>query len=103
MIGRCRYPHHPRYADYGGRGIKVCDHWQGQDGFAHFLADVGVRPEGMTLDRCNPDGDYEPGNVRWSDAKGQRWNRRDMAAGSSHNWISDRARQLAGPQPVMPF
>lgn len=103
MISRCRYPSHPRYADYGGRGIKVCDQWQGRGGFARFLADVGVRPAGMTLDRLDPDGDYTPANCRWSDTKAQRWGRRDMAAGDRHNWISDRAQERAAPAPAMPF
>lgn len=77
MIYRCTYERHPRYADYGGRGIQVCDEWRK---FARFLADVGERPDGMTLDRIDVNGDYEPGNVTWSNVYTQRWNRRDMIA-----------------------
>lgn len=79
MIERCTRPAHPFYLDYGGRGIRVCDRWQGAGGFARFLADVGERPAGMTLDRIDVDGGYEPGNVRWADKRTQRWNRRVMA------------------------
>lgn len=77
-IERCHYERHPYYADYGGRGIEVCDRWRGEDGFANFLADMGERPDGLTLDRVDVHGNYEPGNCRWSDIKTQRWNRRDM-------------------------
>lgn len=75
MIYRCTYERHPFYPDYGGRGITVCDQWRK---FASFLADMGERPTGMTLERIDVDGDYAPGNVRWADAYAQRWNRRDM-------------------------
>jgi hypothetical protein len=78
MVERCTYPPHPFYADYGGRGIAVCDRWR--HSFAVFLADMGARPVGHTLDRVDVDVDYEPGNCRWSTVKQQRWNRRDMAA-----------------------
>lgn len=76
MIYRCTYERHPYYPDYGGRGITVCDRWRT---FANFLADMGIRPEGLTLERVDVDGNYEPGNVTWADNYAQRWNRRDMA------------------------
>ena len=65
MKQRCTYPKAPQWADYGGRGIKVCDRWL--NSFEDFLADMGERPDGSTLDRY-PDvnGNYEPGNCRWS-------------------------------------
>lgn len=75
MIYRCTYPRHPFYPDYGGRGITVCDEWRT---FSNFLSDMGERPDGMTLERDDVDGNYEPGNVRWADTYTQRWNRRDM-------------------------
>lgn len=65
MIQRCHNPNNPRYDRYGGRGIKVCDRWRYS--FVSFLADMGIRPVGRTLDRANGDGHYEPGNCQWSD------------------------------------
>lgn len=78
MIERCNRPLHPFWPLYGGRGIRVCARWQGRGGFDRFLADVGERPPGRTLDRIDPDRNYEPGNVRWATKREQRWNRRDM-------------------------
>lgn len=78
MRRRCNDPAHPRYEDYGGRGISVCERWNNpRTGFAAFLEDVGLRPDGRTLDRKDVDGNYEPGNVRWATLREQRWNRRD--------------------------
>jgi hypothetical protein len=73
MINRCTNPNTPGYASYGGRGITVCDRWLI---FEPFLADMGVRPEGRTLDRINNDGNYEPGNCRWATRFEQQRNKR---------------------------
>lgn len=76
MNQRCRNKNHKSYEDYGGRGIKVYFMWVGRGGFEEFLADVGARPStAYTLDRINPDGDYEPGNVRWSTRSVQNSNK----------------------------
>lgn len=77
-IDRCYNPNSAAYADYGGRGIKICDRWLGRHGFENFLKDVGLRPSPKhTLDRY-PDlnGNYEPDNVRWATMKEQARNRR---------------------------
>jgi hypothetical protein len=73
MIARCRNPKSKIYRYYGGRGIAVCDRWRS---FENFLADLGERPEGTTLDRINVNGNYEPGNCRWATAKEQARNTR---------------------------
>lgn len=71
MRDRCNYPTNGNYEWYGGRGISVCDRWAE---FSEFLADMGERPEGKTLDRIDPDGNYEPNNCRWATPKEQRNN-----------------------------
>jgi hypothetical protein len=89
MISRCHYPKHKHFKNYGGRGIRVCDAWR--ESFETFLADVGRRPEpGMTLDRRDNDGHYEPGNVRWATRSEQMLNTR-----LSHEERSRRSRMYA--------
>jgi hypothetical protein len=65
MMARCLNPNHKHYADYGGRGITVCDRWSGENGRDIFLADMGPRPEGYVLDRLNNDQGYSPENCAW--------------------------------------
>lgn len=73
MIERCHKPSDPDFAGYGGRGIRVCEHWMD---FRRFLADMGERPPGLTLDRIDNDGNYEPGNCRWATRSQQNLNTR---------------------------
>jgi hypothetical protein len=70
---RCTNPHHPKWKNYGARGIKFCF-----NNFAEFFAELGPRPSGMTLDRINNDEHYEPGNVRWATQKTQSSNKREI-------------------------
>ncbi len=65
MVRHCTVPTDKRYAEYGGRGVRVCKRWQGSGGFERFLADVGPRPAGLWLMRVDPYGHFEPGNCRW--------------------------------------
>lgn len=70
---RCHNPSNVKYAWYGGSGIQMCLRWR--ESFETFLADMGERPTGTTLDRLDQCRGYEPGNVQWASAAEQSVNR----------------------------
>lgn len=76
MRARCGNPRATGYKNYGGRGITVCDRWTS---FDNFLADMGIRPPDLTLDRVDNNGNYEKANCQWASRKEQQRNRRVSA------------------------
>jgi hypothetical protein len=73
MLDRCSNPSHQSYCYYGERGITVCEDWRS---FENFYAVMGDPPDGLSIDRIDHDGNYEPGNCRWAAASVQVANRR---------------------------
>jgi hypothetical protein len=89
MIDRCTNPNNIGYEIYGGRGIRVCDRWLGENGFVNFISDIGERPsKDLSVDRHpNRDGNYEPGNVRWATDIEQANNK------SNNRWLTVNGEQ----------
>jgi len=101
MLGRCTNPNDDHYASYGGRGITVCDRWYD---FRNFLADMGERPDGMTLDRRDVNGPYERTNCRWATPLQQSQNRRNnrlLTYEGRTQSVSAWAQELGIPRPVL--
>jgi hypothetical protein len=75
IINRTTNPDFPAYSWYGGKGVSVCPEWRGR--FEAFYDHIGPAPSlAHSIDRINPFGNYEPGNVRWATAKEQANNKR---------------------------
>jgi len=73
MLNRVYDERHPGYCDYGAKGIIVCERWL--ESFENFFEDMGNCPEGYSLDRINPQGNYEPANCRWATLNVQAYNK----------------------------
>jgi hypothetical protein len=87
---------HKSFADYGGRGIKICERWLGIDGFDNFCSDMGTRPSPKhTLDRIDNDGDYCPENCKWSTRGEQSMNRRGTTEHPGVSFIPKSGRWRA--------
>lgn len=84
MKQRCLNPRRPDFRLYGARGIAVCLRWRAS--FADFVADMGPRPHGTSIDRINNDGNYEPSNCRWADATQQALNQRHTQLTGERHW-----------------
>ena len=101
MKARCLNLKYSQARRYGQRGIKICKRWLGPQGFAHFLADMGERPDGLTIDRKNNDGDYTPRNCRWAtrseQARNQKTTKLTLAKVEAirRAWRSHSQRELA--------
>lgn len=74
ILQRCTNPKSPSWKNYGGRGITICDRWR--NSYANFFADMGPRPAGMSIERKDRDGHYEPNNCHWASAAEQSRNTR---------------------------
>lgn len=92
LMVRCYTTNRDAYKDYGGRGITVCDRWR--NSFDDFVADMGPRPPGHSIDRKDVNGHYEPDNCRWATPKEQARNKRNTQT-FTHEGITYKVADLA--------
>lgn len=95
IIQRCTNEKDTSFKDYGGRGIKVCNEWLK---FENFLADMGIRPKGLQIDRINNEGNYEKGNCRWATSKENNNNTRRQKNKIYNTRKSNRFSETKIPQ-----
>lgn len=103
MLDRCTNSNHANYKHYGGRGITVCERWLK---FENFYSDMGVAPEGKTLDRIDNDGAYHPDNCRWATRAEQDRNKRGLhiiTFNGTSKIISDWAKELGIHRTTLSF
>src|ERR1700722_4434541 len=98
MRSRCRNPKDPAYRKYGGRGIAICERW---DLFENFLADMGPRPAGHSVERKDNDGNYEPENCKWATRIEQNRNRSVSYTAEEDRKILDAVAQGLGFKSVV--
>lgn len=102
MIQRCTNPNDDAFHNYGGRGITVCQRWR--ESFENFYADMGERPKGLTIERVDTNGNYEPSNCRWATRKEQLRNRRNnvmLTIDGETKCIAEWAEQFGMAQHVL--
>jgi hypothetical protein len=86
MRNRCRNEKAHNYARYGGRGITICERWES---FENFLADMGTKPKGYSIERNDNDGNYEPGNCGWATRIEQNKNKSDRYTAEQDDTIRE--------------
>ena len=95
MVQRCTNPKNKRYHRYGGRGIMVCDQWLT---FPQFLADMGERPDGLSLERIDNEKGYSPDNCEWATRAAQAANTSQVRLLTAHGLtlhLSEWARRMS--------
>lgn len=97
MHNRCENPKNKAYAYYGARGINVCEQWSGAEGFVKFLVDMASYKDGLTLEREDNNGNYEPSNCRWATRLEQAHNKsnnHNLTANGTTQTLAEWARDL---------